>query len=1032
MNVGGIFGIANWSRLITWKSLVLIATLAALPVGATEIHGSVNAERPSGFVFVPDITVYVHNAITGVDSNFTRTDLTGHFIIKAVDPGTYQVCWRATGYWPGCGNRLDVGDETIGLLPLPIVPQQYAINGTAKLADGTNCYEADTFFGTDVTGQIRLYNNGVLIASARSNSHGEYILPAIPEGHGTLLIRANCEDAIATHTVTPAEFGSGLVGPIAYPNSRPNITSIAAFIGTQGVRRANVGDVLLPTVQATDPDGDFLTYQWAVQNGNGSVAFPDQQQARWTLPNDLGTYFIYVLVSDSRGGYASDKIAITAGSTGVYFSGRAIDWYTHAPVRGAIVTVNGASDTAATTDSQGQFFMNVAPDPGNRYVLMIKAVGYAMLSRIFDEQSLGGVYEMDRAQSTIVDSTLPIDITDNREEVHQREGRGARVILDPNSLSVAGPVVNYISTLNPTFRPIPGDYRAFTADGDDVKLRSFGAIFVEFRDSVGNPVSIVDGAAATLMFPVSFQHLPTAPPNIPMWTFDETSGIWMQEGQLELTSDEFGYPVYRGITTHFSTHNADIQISGGTCVRFRIDAVRAVDQLKIRITTPTPTPQVYDLVPDTDQYHAYFRVQKTSLTAELIDKNGATLPGSTVNVNLAVRPPHAGEDAASLPYPYDACGDPILLGITTPPYAETSEHKPYFLTGPYGAFNTPPGTNAHDMSEAYYAKIDPLSKRTKLGDFWSQNGFDPVSGAGGVRASYMNHNDLGLGRDMHCINDGVAATAACYVTNYGTPDNDPANADLAHTADKTKAVATVAMEYSPIEGAGPTNTVKFYVYQGGLPGGTRQDDAKLDFFGPKPVPQLCTVCHGGNYNPLDALNPTISEVRMGSNFREFDLNTFKFPLPALNHDYPPAVPDGEGSLNDFKALNDIVKSTLDVAHGDGIKQVIDAWYWMGGATPDFTKVIAGWDAPPQNTLYLDVVANSCRTCHIARDGNLRFDTFVKFRGFHNTIQGVVCGTSKVMPNSMVTYQNFWQSNPSRPGELAAFNATGWLPFGSCN
>lgn len=203
---------------------------------------------------------------------------------------------------------------------------------------------------------------------------------------------------------------------------------------------------------------------------------------------------------------------------------------------------------------------------------------------------------------------------------------------------------------------------------------------------------------------------------------------------------------------------------------------------------------------------------------------------------------------------------------------------------------------------------DPLGKckRTTLGGWWQKNGFDPVTGLGTdvISAWYLNSNDLGFGREMHCrvtswstiiadrpagaptsaskmveaLRDDILASpqvaeytslfglypssVACYVTNYTTdhcynyPTNDPQNADLAYqgqqtfvanpTVNPTHAYGTVAMEFGPVEGFGEVGPItKFFVYNGRTASGQRLTAANLDGCGPKSVPELCMSCHGG-------------------------------------------------------------------------------------------------------------------------------------------------------------------------------------------
>jgi hypothetical protein len=212
----------------------------------------------------------------------------------------------------------------------------------------------------------------------------------------------------------------------------------------------------------------------------------------------------------------------------------------------------------------------------------------------------------------------------------------------------------------------------------------------------------------------------------------------------------------------------------------------------------------------------------------------------------------------------------------------------------------------------------------------------------------------------------------------------------------------------------------------------RSNVAVLDAFGPKYVPQLCTVCHGGQYIANDYLHPTFAEVNLSSSFREFDLGSFKYP--GGGHDYPPTVATGQGSLDDFHALNNTVVASQPAS--TAITELIGGWYQGGTSTPNLNWAPNGWIGAPQQSLYSNVVSLSCRTCHVARVGDLQFDTFTKFSNTNNQgvigpPNGVVCGSNKVMPNAIITYKNFWQSVPSRPGALASFSTNGWTAYGSC-
>ncbi len=371
------------------------------------------------------------------------------------------------------------------------------------------------------------------------------------------------------------------------------------------------------------------------------------------------------------------------------------------------------------------------------------------------------------------------------------------------------------------------------------------------------------------------------------------------------------------------------------------------------------------------------------------------------------------------------------------------------------------------VGEAYYNKIDPNRKRTTLGDWWQTNGFDPLTGRApaennGYKAAavaYLNHNDLGFGRNMHCLRKNANAIA-CWVANHGQGDQKLSNADAAAAYDAPG--PTVTMEFSAIDTFTrvvfpdwylPSNleelklegeelqqakieleklaylnprhtipeviydfflkpTVKFYVY---APSNSTQEHADfprttvadLDGCGDKHQPGLCLNCHGGDV-PSDIMSGartvwTNQDVRLvgKASFREFDTASFKYPG---GRDQPNRV---EHAM--FHRLNKLV---LDTDPSDGIEGLINGWYANPPANSDINAidenyVPQSWSAEPQ--AYKDGIAKACRTCHIALDPEYDWDNKANFdHEFSNSqdLQNLICNANNSMPHAKITNKNF--------------------------
>jgi hypothetical protein len=355
---------------------------------------------------------------------------------------------------------------------------------------------------------------------------------------------------------------------------------------------------------------------------------------------------------------------------------------------------------------------------------------------------------------------------------------------------------------------------------------------------------------------------------------------------------------------------------------------------------------------------------------------------------------------------------------TTPTVFVEPPNKGSFLARSPGVERTdvPSERSAlEDEARDYYRLVDPEHRRQTLGQWWAVNGFDPETGAGGVRIGYMNFTELGFGRDMNCLQRD--ADVACYVSNYGNPDQQAASAHRAATPIPSKALATVAMEYSPVEGQDPQHRiVKFYVFRGAEPNGSRLLQAQFEAGRDRFVPYACLNCHGGRYQPTAQLSDGPFVGDLGASFLPFVRANLRFPCGQDGSEVCTTA-----SVTEEQTLADLNRIVSDTAPSERIVALIDGLYngWQR-SDQDASWTPAGWTTPTEAVnLYHEVVAPSCRTCHLAvARGSRAFDSYELFLqrwpnrppddpGIEAVVLGNFLGKTKDMPHSRVTFINAW-------------------------
>lgn len=309
---------------------------------------------------------------------------------------------------------------------------------------------------------------------------------------------------------------------------------------------------------------------------------------------------------------------------------------------------------------------------------------------------------------------------------------------------------------------------------------------------------------------------------------------------------------------------------------------------------------------------------------------------------------------------------------------------------------------------AYFDTIDPSpagQKKDTLRRWLTANGFNPDAQnyAADSHAVYVNNYDLGFGRDMYMKTgacDGNAAQlpladrigrcdVASVVINYPT---------LESAARKLNAIIAVAMEYSAATNGGE-RFVKFYTFAPDRRDGEfkRVLSVNLDGRGEKYMPQACVVCHGGVPGSVGTDGRYAGDGNIHAGFLLWDLGSLLFSdtdqsftgksrYSSLRDAYVRPVQEAQ-----LKSLN--VGAYLTFRDPPGMpgrfalaRELAAGWYG-GAGMPDavfheaFTPngwSVAGLDGQAGTdddnpasaaTIYSDVFARHCRSCHVTHIPN---------------------------------------------------------------
>jgi hypothetical protein len=118
---------------------------------------------------------------------------------------------------------------------------------------------------------------------------------------------------------------------------------------------------------------------------------------------------------------------------------------------------------------------------------------------------------------------------------------------------VVNVAVQYLNSANFSIRNImPGNLVGLNANNEMQGLGSYGMAAIELQSASGEKLQIKENAEVDLKIEIPEKLRANAPASIPLWYFDETIGLWKEEGFAINNGNR-----YEGKVKHFSFWNCD-------------------------------------------------------------------------------------------------------------------------------------------------------------------------------------------------------------------------------------------------------------------------------------------------------------------------------------------------------------------------------------------------------------------------------------------------------------------------------------------
>lgn len=227
------------------------------------------------------------------------------------------------------------------------------------------------------------------------------------------------------------------------------------------------------------------------------------------------------------------------------------------PLKDVVVDLNGEE---VTTDQNGIFGLEITDQTDSRYVLKFSHKGYFSVTRSADMTSVG--------QVEVTLQPVKKEGVSNATNFNAKKGGQVKVgnmtvnipangLVTEDGSTYKGKVDFKMLYLNPKKEDFAasmpgGDLAAQDSTGEQLALVSYGMVDVVMTDEAGKKLQLKKGTKSELTFPIPDGMAEKAPAEMPLWSFNETTGVWEESGKATRQGDK-----YVGEVGHFSWVNLD-------------------------------------------------------------------------------------------------------------------------------------------------------------------------------------------------------------------------------------------------------------------------------------------------------------------------------------------------------------------------------------------------------------------------------------------------------------------------------------------